>query len=123
MGLNADQQAVVSNPNGPRSVISGPGSGKTTTMVAMIQGLIASGVRPADIRALTFSKEMAKNLETKLKIKGVASTFHSLGYLICSETERKPVEPELRYRLMCKLCKKWILDYKEFDQFIANMRR
>ena len=122
--LNADQQAVIDTPNGARSVIAGPGSGKTTTMVALIQELIDSHhVSPSDIRAVTFSKEMAAALEKKIKIKGIASTFHSLGYLICSETERKPVEPELRYRLMCKLCKKWKLDYKELDHFIAKMRR
>jgi len=121
--LNTDQQLVVSNPDGARSVVAGPGSGKSTTMVAMIQSLLASGIRPADVRAVTFSKEMATALEKKLRIKGIASTFHSLGYLICSETERKPVEPELRYRLMCKLCRKYGLDYKELDHFIARMRR
>jgi len=123
VGLNADQQAIVSNPSGARSVVAGPGSGKSTTMVEMIRALLASGVSPSEVRAVTFSKEMAKVLETKLKIKGIASTFHSLGYLICSETERKPVEPELRYRLMCKLCKRWGCDYKELDHFIAKMRR
>lgn len=121
--LNVDQQAVVSEYSGARSVIAGPGSGKTTTMIELIRTLIANGVAPTDIRAVTFSKEMAKVLEAKLKITGVASTFHSLGYLICSETERKPVEPELRYRLMCRLCKKWGLDYKELDGAIAKYRR
>ncbi len=121
--FNNDQQDVIDSPDGARSVVAGPGSGKTTTMVAMIDGLIASGVSPADIRALTFSTEMAKVLERKLKINGIASTFHSLGYLICSEVERKPVEPELRFRLMCNLCKKWNIEYKELDQFIARMRR
>ena len=120
--FNDDQQAVIDNPNGARSVVAGPGSGKSTTMVGMIRRLLESGVSPADVRAVTFSKEMATSLEHKLKIKGIASTFHSLGYLICSETERKPVEPELRHRLMCKLTHRWKLDYKELDQFIAKMR-
>jgi superfamily I DNA/RNA helicase len=93
-------------------------------MVEFIKDLIYKhGVSPSEIRAVTFSKEMATVLEKKIKIPGIASTFHSLGYLICSETERKPVEPELRYRLMCQLCKKWGLDYKELDHFIAKMRR
>ena len=123
MALNADQQRLLDTPDGARSVIAGPGSGKSTMLVAFINSLIAKGVSPSDIRAITFSKEMSAILETKLKIKGIASTFHSLGYLICSETERKPVEPEVRYRLMCRLCKKWRLEYKELDQFIARMRR
>jgi superfamily I DNA/RNA helicase len=92
-------------------------------MVEFIRTLLAAGVSAADVRAVTFSKEMATALEKKLKVKGVVSTFHSLGYLICSETERKPVEPELRYRLMCKLVRKYHLDYKELDRFIAQLRR
>jgi superfamily I DNA/RNA helicase len=121
--LDFDQKAVVAERQGARSVIAGPGAGKSTTMVELIRALIASGVSPSDIKAVTFSNEMAKALEKKLGIKGIVSTFHSLGYAICSETERKPVEPELRYRLMCKLVKKWNLDYKELDGFIEKLRR
>jgi len=121
--LDSDQQAVIADCRGARSVIAGPGAGKTSTMVALIQSLISSGVSSSEIKAVTFSTEMAKSLEKKLKVPGIVSTFHSRGYTICSETERKPVEPELRYRLMCKLCKKWKLDYKEFDSFIEQMRR
>ena len=121
--LDVDQQKIVRDHEGPRSVVAGPGSGKTTTMVALIDELGASGVPLSDIRAVTFSKEMAAALEKKAGVKGVVSTFHSLGYLICSETERKPVEPELRHRLMYKLIRKWGVDYKELDSFIARMRR
>src|ERR1700681_2007801 len=97
--LNVDQRTVVTEHRGARSVVAGPGSGKTATMVEFIATLLQNGVSPSEIRAVTFSKEMALVLERRIKIKGIASTFHSLGYLICSETERKPVEPELRYRL------------------------
>jgi superfamily I DNA/RNA helicase len=122
--MNRDQQEVICEYLGARSVVAGPGSGKTTTMVELIHELIEKhGVSPSEIRAVTFSKEMANVLEKRIGVKGVASTFHSLGYLICSETERKPVEPELRHRLMCALVRKWGLDYKELDRFIARMRR
>ena len=121
--LNPDQQAVIADPEGARSVVAGPGSGKTETMVKLIRALLASGYSASDIKAVTFSKEMALALEKRAGVKGVVSTFHSLGYLICSETERKPVEPELRHRLMCKLVRKWNLEYKELDGFIARMRR
>jgi superfamily I DNA/RNA helicase len=121
--LNAGQQAVITDYRGARSVVAGPGSGKSTTMVELIRSLLSVGVSASEVRAVTFSKEMASALEKKLNIKGIVSTFHSLGYLICSETERKPVEPELRHRLMCKLVRKWGADYKELDGFIASMRR
>ena len=123
MALDADQQKVVADPRGARSVVAGPGSGKTTTMVGLIKTLMDAGIPASEIRAVTFSKEMAQALERRVGTKGIVSTFHSLGYLICSETERKPVEPELRHRLMCKLVGKRGVDYKELDGFIAKMRR
>lgn len=123
MSLDSDQQVVLTNCQGARSVVAGPGSGKTTTITEFIEKLLASGVPPSEIRAVTFSKSMATTLEQRIKVEGIASTFHSLGYLICSEVERKPVEPELRYRLMCKLVKRWGVDYKELDGFIAMARR
>ena len=121
--LNPDQLAVIRDHEGARCVIAGPGTGKTTTMVEFIRRLTDEGVPASEIRAVTFSKEMATTLEKRLGVKGIASTFHSLGYAICSETERKPVEPELRYRLMSKLIRRWGLDYKVLDNFIALMRR
>lgn len=121
--LNTEQRIVVQNPEGIRSVVAGPGSGKSTTMVELIRDLMMLGVSAGDIKAVTFSREMASALEKKLGVKGVVSTFHSLGYLICSELERKPVEPELRYRLMMKLVRKRDVDFKELDSFIARMRR
>lgn len=118
-----DQTRVIDDSEGARSVIAGPGSGKTTTMVGFVRRLLDRGIPPSQIRAVTFSKEMAVTLEKRVKIPGIASTFHSLGYLIASEVERKPVEPELRFRLMVKLVKKWGVEYKELDAFIAKMRR
>ena len=121
--LNVDQQEVVQDPDGARSVIAGPGSGKTATMVRLIDDLLNSGIPASDIRAVTFSNEMAKALEARVKVKGIVSTFHSLGYLICSEVSRKPVEHEIRYRLMCRLCNKWNIEYKELDGFIGDVVR
>lgn len=121
--LNADQLAVVQDHQGARCVIAGPGTGKTSTMVELVHHLRAQGVSLSDIRCVTFSKEAARTIEKRAGLKGVFSTFHSLGYSICSEVDRKPVEPELRHRLMSKLSRKWHVDYKELDSFIAKMRR
>ena len=120
VNLSADQQAVITNYTGARSVIAGPGSGKSTMLVELIRTLLSAGVQPSEIKAVTFSKEMASTLAKKVGVPGIVSTFHSLGYAICSETEHKPVEPELRFRLMKKLVRKWGLDYKEFDSFSSR---
>jgi superfamily I DNA/RNA helicase len=126
MEFDADQRKVIGSPQGARSVVAGPGSGKTTTMVGMINHLLATGAQPSHIRAVTFSREMAQTLEKRVKVPGIVSTFHSLGYAICSSFggERKPVEPELRFRLMVRLMRKWkISEYRDLDGFIARMRR
>jgi DNA helicase-2/ATP-dependent DNA helicase PcrA len=92
-------------------------------MVDLFHALRDSGVPASSIRCATFSKEAATTIETRAGVKGVFSTLHSLGYQICSEDGRKPVEPDLRFRLMCKLIRKYKLDYKELDSFISKMRR
>jgi superfamily I DNA/RNA helicase len=121
VSLNADQQLIVSDFQGARCVLAGPGTGKTTTMVQLVNELRNAGIN--DIRGVTFSKEAAQTVEKRSRSKGVFSTFHSLGYLIASETDRKPVEPEKRQRLMYRLKNKWGVDLKQLDMFIARMRR
>jgi superfamily I DNA/RNA helicase len=121
--LNADQQAIVRDRDGARCVVAGPGTGKTTTMVDFFNELRNSGIPDSDIKCVTFSKEAATTIERRAKVKGVFSTFHSLGYLISSETTRKPVEPERQHRLMFNLTRKWGVDYKVLGNFIGKMRR
>lgn len=123
MGFNVDQQEVITDCDGPRSVVAGPGTGKTETMVGLVKHLQSCGVHSNEIRCVTFSKEAASTIEKRAGIKGVFSTFHSLGYLITSDIDRRPVEPEKRHRLMCNLVRQWNVDYKELDAFIARMRR
>jgi len=123
MELNPEQLAVVSEFDGARCLLACPGAGKTSTLVALIKRMLDSGIPASEIKAVTFSNSMAKVLADRIGVDGIASTFHSLGYAICSEGGRKPVEPELRYRLMIKLVKQWRLDYHEFDNFLARMRR
>lgn len=65
------------------------GSGKTTTLVARIAWLVATGARPAGIVAVTFNKraadEMASRVDVALEPLGLPSgavrvkTFHALG--------------------------------------------
>lgn len=124
--LNPEQELIARDPkhrDGARCVLAGPGSGKSKTMVEYCKTLRDSGVSSSRIICVTFSKEMAAVLKKRVGDAAQVSTFHSLGYKICSELGFKPVEPELRYRLLCKLCKKYHLEYKDLDNFISTMRR
>ena len=59
--LNAAQRiALASLPNGPLRVIAGPGTGKTTTVVAMYLHLLRErGLRPSQVLCLTFAANAA----------------------------------------------------------------
>ncbi len=86
--LNALQETAVTAPESAVAVIAGPGTGKTRTLVARIAWLVeACGVKPGEITAVTFTRqaasEMRSRLEQRLGKKRAASavtigTFHSI---------------------------------------------
>ncbi|MCV0403925.1 MAG: ATP-dependent helicase [Chloroflexi bacterium] len=65
--LDAEQRAAATLPEGPAQIIAPAGSGKTTTMVARIAVLLSRGV-PADrICVVTFNRDAATDLATRLR--------------------------------------------------------
>src|SRR5437016_14158942 len=52
-------------------VVAGPGSGKTTVLVEYFRRLVAAGVDPVRILAITFTEKAAGNMRKKL-----AAAFH-----------------------------------------------
>jgi superfamily I DNA/RNA helicase len=101
-GLAPDQRAAATAPPGPVLCVAPAGSGKTTTLIARIAWLVAIGVDPATIAAITFNRRAAEELSERLGIAlaplGVAPgsvrvrTFHALGLEILREAGR-PVRP------------------------------
>jgi len=88
--LAPDQRAAATTPPGPVLCVAPAGSGKTTTLVARITWLLASGAaRAGTIAAITFNKraaiELGERLATALEPLGVGEgavrvrTFHALG--------------------------------------------
>jgi DNA helicase-2/ATP-dependent DNA helicase PcrA len=100
--LAPDQRAAATAPPGPVLCVAPAGSGKTTTLVARIAWLVASGVDPATIAAITFNRraaeELSERLATALSPLALAPdavrvrTFHALGMEIL-RLAGLPVEP------------------------------
>ncbi len=86
--LNEEQLRVVYEGDGPCLVLSGPGSGKTRTLVYRSAYLLEKDVFPERILLLTFTKKAAKEMFSRIlrisnkggeKICG--GTFHHVGNL------------------------------------------
>jgi hypothetical protein len=75
--LAPDQRAAATAPPGPVLCVAPAGSGKTTTLVARIAWLVATGADPAGITAVTFNKraadEMAARVDAALEPLGLAA--------------------------------------------------
>ena len=94
--LAPDQRGAATAPPGPVLCVAPAGSGKTTTLVARICWLVASGADPGQITAVTFNKRAADELGERLaaalepiEVRGDAlprvRTFHALGREILAD--------------------------------------
>ena len=116
--LTEAQREVVTHCEGPLLVIAGPGAGKTRVITARVAALLASGVHPAQIMVVTFTRAAAQEMRSRVeKMPGVRpgllgtlriGTFHSLFWNILNTygyrlkmadtvTQRKWVEKALRH--------------------------
>ena len=83
-GLNKEQQQAVQYTEGPLLILAGAGSGKTKVLTVRIAHLLAQGVNPYEILAITFTNKAAKEMKSRVEglVGDVAnriwlSTFHS----------------------------------------------
>jgi superfamily I DNA/RNA helicase/RecB family exonuclease len=88
--LDGAQQRVVDHKGGPLLVLAGPGTGKTTTIVAAVAERIERrGIDPSRILVLTFSRKAAGELRDRITARlgrttsePLALTFHSYAYAL-----------------------------------------
>lgn len=93
--MNSSQQAVVDSTATNILCVAGPGSGKTTTLVARIARFVETGTDPRDIVCITFTNEAGKMLREKLAFIGVeirfAGTLHAYALEFLSRHGEAPV--------------------------------
>ena len=93
--LNPMQRRAAETLDGPVLILAGAGSGKTRTITYRIANLIAHGVKPWQILALTFTNKAAKEMKSRVeKLAGADAedmwigTFHS----VCCRVLRRDIE-------------------------------
>lgn len=84
-GLTEAQKAAVTHTGGPLMIVAGAGTGKTTVLTRRILFLLASGVAPREIMAVTFTEKAASEILARIEAVNPDAaltlqigTFHSI---------------------------------------------
>lgn len=97
--LNPEQRKAAEKTEGPVMVIAGAGAGKTKTLIHRIATMVAKGIPPTSIVAVSFTRKAANELEDRLEAMVgenaqyiISGTFHTVVF---EEILKK--HPESRY--------------------------
>ena len=79
------QRLAIEAPLGPILVVAGPGAGKTYCLIARIERLIANGIDPHRICAVTFTNRAAEELARRLTHDVHRGTIHAFCLAVLRE--------------------------------------
>jgi len=103
--LDPEQRAAATLPNGPAQIIAPAGSGKTTTMVARLAVLMSRGVAPERICVVTFNRDAAVDLATRVERRLAAWV---------------PAATSIEVRTLHALARQVLLDAGEGQRIVAD---
>src|SRR3989344_6466086 len=121
--LNNEQQAAVTQGDGPLLIVAGAGTGKTTVITRRIAWLIEQGLaKPEEILALTFtdkaSQEMEERVDRRLPMGYVnvwVSTFHAFGERVLQDWGLEIGVPN-NFKLLTQ-AEQWMLVRNNLERF------
>ncbi|MFM8908771.1 MAG: ATP-dependent helicase [Actinomycetota bacterium] len=135
--LNPDQRDAVEYAAGPLLIVAGAGSGKTRVLTHRVAHLIASGVHPMNIIAITFTNKAAEEMRGRVRAlvgdvanKMWVSTFHAACVRILRATADRLGYPKSftiydsadSQRLVSQIIRDLNLDPKRFPAKGAQAR-
>jgi len=135
--LNPEQQAAVNFGSGVLALYAGPGSGKTTVLVERYRKLVADGVDPSQILAVTFTTAAAREMAKRAGITKESGevrpsgfrTLHSLA-LAFAQRERDafpfklaPFPLQTDFGNVFTVVNQFHLNYREFQQYVSAKKR
>jgi DNA helicase II / ATP-dependent DNA helicase PcrA len=82
--LTEAQQEAVAHISGPLLVLAGPGSGKTTVVTKRIANMIANGIAPWNILALTFTNKAAQEMRARVFTLLEEQALHARGLTVAT---------------------------------------
>ena len=124
-GMNEEQLAAILHGEGPARMLAPAGSGKTRVVTHRIARLVESGIAPARILALTFSKKAADEMSeriVKLDVDGVrASTWHAFCLHVLKTDKVDGYDWEIKDSTKIEL--KDVVGYKGMDWKGADVNK
>lgn len=93
MALNKEQSRAADHIEGQLLILAGAGSGKTTVLMQRIENMVAKGIEPKHILALTFTnkaaEEMRERISNKIGNEQASNLWMSTFHSMCVKILRK----------------------------------